>query len=167
MAVSRALRRLLRVLEIEEDQGQLALKSALSELSRLQQLMTSTRTRERDGRQLIVRSAYTGELSDRLAGLEESGRAAKRAASLELGLKNAGLLVAELRKAYLAKRVERRQAEMLIRETETRDALVSRRRAQQDLDDWYLNRLLARKSGAAHNRDDHQNDPSRDVGRKP
>jgi hypothetical protein len=148
MAVSRALRRLLLVLEMEEEQGQLALKSALSELRRLEQLATSARTRERSGRQLVVRSAYTGELSDRLAGLEEARGSAKRAAALEIKIVQAMLQVAALRGAYLAKRVERRQAEMLISEAEAGDVLVSTRRSQQGLDDWYLNRLIARKAGA-------------------
>jgi hypothetical protein len=47
----------------------------------------------------------------------------------------------ERREEYLLKRVERRQAETLIQETEARDAIVDGRRGQQTLDDWYSSRL--------------------------
>jgi hypothetical protein len=39
------------------------------------------------------------------------------------------------------KRVERKQAEALIQETEARDAVEANRHSQQALDDWYRNRL--------------------------
>jgi hypothetical protein len=42
---------------------------------------------------------------------------------------------------YLAKRVERRQAETLIEEAQAQNALDAGRRSQQALDDWFLNRL--------------------------
>jgi hypothetical protein len=42
-----------------------------------------------------------------------------------------------LRERFLAKRVDRRQAETLIVETEARDAADQSRRGQQALDDWY------------------------------
>jgi hypothetical protein len=47
---------------------------------------------------------------------------------------------------FLAKRVERRQAETLIHEIEAQDAVIAGRRSQQALDDWYLNRLQATKN---------------------
>ena len=39
------------------------------------------------------------------------------------------------------KRVERRQAETLIHETEAQEVIESGRRGQQSLDDWYSSRL--------------------------
>jgi hypothetical protein len=48
---------------------------------------------------------------------------------------------ADLREVFLAKRVERRQAETLLREAESRQALEADRRTQHSLDDWYLSRL--------------------------
>ena len=68
MAVSRALRRLLRVLEIEEEQSRLALESAVGELGILEHSLTATRTRERSGRRLVISSAQSGELPDRGRG---------------------------------------------------------------------------------------------------
>ena len=43
----------------------------------------------------------------------------------------------QLRALLLEKRVERRQAETLIEETEARDAVEENRRSQQAIDDWF------------------------------
>ena len=143
MAVSRALRRLLRVLEIQEDQCRLALESAVSELVHLERSLASVGERDQSGRKLIHASAQSGELADRLAGIEETRAARRRAEALLPRIADAQLNVESLRQAFLDKRVESRQAETLIRETAARDALVAGRRSQQALDDWYLNRLHA------------------------
>jgi len=45
--------------------------------------------------------------------------------------------VFRLRQEFLSKRVERLQAETLIKETEAQDAIESGRRSQQVLDDWF------------------------------
>jgi hypothetical protein len=141
MAVSRAMRRLLRVLEIEEEQSRLVLESALGELQRLRRALAATTERDRRGRRLVAASAHSGELPDRLAGLEETSTARRHAAALTPKIAEMELDVAERREAYLAKRVERRQAETLIQETEARDAVEAGRRGQRTLDDWFLNRL--------------------------
>jgi hypothetical protein len=143
MAVSRALRRLLRVLDIEEEQRRLVLESAQGELGRLERSMTAAQEQERSGRELVVASAHSGELPDRLAGIEESRAARRRAAALAPRIADAEVEATAMRQAFLAKRVERRQAETLISEAEARDALVASRRGQQSLDNWYLNRLHA------------------------
>ncbi len=57
MAVSRALRRLLRIRELEEEQSRLALESALGELNRLKHALTATAERDRRGRRLVEASA--------------------------------------------------------------------------------------------------------------
>ncbi len=87
-------------------------------------------------------SAHSGELPDRLAGLEET-----RAASA--ACRGAGVRGSRMRswtwprcgRSFWARRVERRQAETLIRETEARDAIEAGRRGQQALDDWYGNKM--------------------------
>ena len=140
MAVSRALRRLLRVLEIEEEQSRAALESALSGLRHLEQALAAAAERDRGGRRRVAASAYTGQLPDRLAGLEETRAAARHATSLVPRIADAKLGLEAAREDFLAKRVERRQAETLIREAEARDAVETTRRAQQALDDWYRNR---------------------------
>jgi flagellar biosynthesis chaperone FliJ len=141
MAVSRALRRLLRIRDIEEEQCRLALESAVGERNRLEHALTMTGERERRGRQLVKTSVHTSELRDRLAGLEEARAATRLAAALGPRIAEAELDVAALRREYLFKRVERRQADTLIQETEARDAIEANRRNQQALDDWHGNRV--------------------------
>ncbi len=138
MAVSRAMRRLLRVLEIQEEQYRAALASALADLKRLEGAMAATAERDRGGRRLVVASAGTGELEDRLAGLEETRAAGRRAAALALRITETKLAAGARQQAFLSKRIERRQAETLIRKTESKDEIEAGRRAQQGLDDWFL-----------------------------
>jgi hypothetical protein len=141
MAVSRGLRRLLRIREIEEEQCQMALESATGAFHQLQLALESTFEQGRQGRRLIGASAYSGESQDRLAGLEEIRTAERRAVALAPRIADAQLDVAALREEFLSRRVERRQAETLIKETEARDAVEAGRRSQQDMDDWFGNRL--------------------------
>ncbi|MGC1462329.1 MAG: hypothetical protein WA802_09015 [Terracidiphilus sp.] len=148
MAVSPGLRRLLRVLTIEEEQCRLTLESAIESLRHLERAYAATSSQARSGRQLVVNSAQTGELTDRLAGLEEAHSAKKRAIALLPRLAEAETEVEQCRRTFLAKRVECRQAETLIREAEARDALIAGRRTQQGLDDWYLNRFHGHRNGS-------------------
>jgi flagellar biosynthesis chaperone FliJ len=141
MAVSRALRRLLRIRNLEEEQSRLVLESALGELGRLEHALTATSVRGRRGRRLVEESARTGQLPDRLAGLEETRSAIRHAGALGPRIEAAGDDVTALRREFMAKRVERRQAETLIRETEAEEAIVASRRGQQALDDWHGSRL--------------------------
>lgn len=140
MAVSRALRRLLHIRELEEEQNRLALESAVGELNRLEHARIAAFARERQGRRLVENSAHTGQLPDRLAGLEESRSAALHAVALGPRIDAKGEEVAARRQEFLLKRVERRQAETLIQETEAREAILADRRGQQALDDWYGSR---------------------------
>jgi len=141
MAVSRALRRLLRIRELEEEQSRLALESSLDELHRLEHALTAAFGRERRGRSLVQISAQSGQLTDRLAGLEETRSARIHAGALEPRIDGMGEEVTERRQEFLMKRVERRQAETLIAETEAQEAIEEERRGQQSLDDWYCSRL--------------------------
>jgi hypothetical protein len=141
MAVSRALRRLLNLRRIEEEQTRLALDAALGELNRLRHAREAAAEQDCRGRRLVRLSAHTGEWPDRLAGLEETRAADRRRVALAPGIADAELDVAALRREFLSSRVERRQVETLIQETEARDAIEAGRRSQQGLDDWYGNRL--------------------------
>ncbi len=141
MAVSRSLRRLLRIRNLEEEQSRLALESALGELRHLESALSATVEQDRRGWRLATASASTGELTDRLAGLEETRAASRRAAALGPRIAGAELDVSALRQEFLVMRVERRQAETLITEIEARDAAAAGRRSQQALDDWFGERL--------------------------
>jgi hypothetical protein len=148
MAVSRALRRLLRIRELEEEQCRLALESTLGELNRLECALTATVERDRRGRRLVETSARTGQLPDRLAGLEEARAADRLVAVLEPRIVVKEEEVAERRQQFLLKRVEHRQAETLIQQTEARDAIEAGRSNQQRLDDWYSSRLFRKDADA-------------------
>ena len=161
MAVARAMRRLLQVLEIEEEQARLALESAVGELRLLEQRWEAATERNRKGRRLITASAQSGSLTDRWAGLEEAQAGNRHAAQLMPRIAEAEVVVSLRRQEYLARRVERRQAETLIEEAEARDAAEAGRRGQRALDDWYLNRLHRvererRHSGAGGNAGEQQ-----------
>jgi hypothetical protein len=147
MAVSRALRRLLRIRELEEEQNRLALESASGELNRLERALAAAFERERQGRRLVEASARSNQLMDRFAGLEETRSAGLHAIALGPRIDAKQEDVTARRQEFLAKRVERRQAETLIEETEAREAIESDRRGQQSLDDWYSSRLYR---GGAH-----------------
>lgn len=145
MAASRSLRRLLRVLDLEEEQRRAALESAQSELGRLEHASEAAAVRQRAGRRMVTASVESGRHSDRLAGMAETSAAEHRATLLAPKIAGAEEQVVERRGEYLAKRVERRQAETLVRAAEAEDAIASDRRTQQSLDNLFLNGLF-RKS---------------------
>lgn len=137
MSVLRTLRRLRRVREIEEEQQRLVLEAALADLHTLQGATAHAVEQARNGRRRIALSVQSGDLIDRLAGREEIRIATRREEILQPLLEAASQRVSELRNAYLAVRVERRQAETLIEKVEERERQINIRRVQQDLDDWY------------------------------
>jgi hypothetical protein len=136
----------MQVRELEEELSQAALESAVGDLRRLEAALVAAQERERGGRRQVTASASTGELVDRIAGLEQARAALRDGAALRPRIAEAELEVARRRQEFLAKRMERRQAETLIRKTEAGDAVEAGRRAQRDLDDWFLSRT---RHGAA------------------
>lgn len=149
MAASRALRRLLRIRELEEEQCKLDLESALGEFSRLQGVLTATTERERRGRRLVEAGVRAGQLPDRLAGLEETHAAVRLLAVLGPRIAAKENEVAAMRRQFQSKRVERRQAETLIEDAETQQAIEAERRSQQALDDWYGSRQYCKDGHSA------------------
>jgi flagellar export protein FliJ len=141
VAVSRALLRLLRVLEIEEEQHRMKLEAELGELGLLEHALEGTNQREQHGRRLVGESAHSGELRDRLSGVEETRAARRMADVLKLRVAETEEAVAVLRQHYLAKRVKRRQVETLVEKAEAEEALETERRSQQMLDEWFLSRF--------------------------
>jgi hypothetical protein len=154
MAVSRPLRRLLRVLHAQEEQSRAALEAALAEFERLERAQTAAQERERGGRQLVAASALSADrleqIIGRLAGIEESLAAARVGAVLTTRAAAARDHVTECREEFLARRIDRRQAESLVHKAEAADAVEATRRGQQSLDDWYLNRQHQRRPQADH-----------------
>ncbi len=141
MAASQAMRRLLRVLEIEEEQSRAALDAAIGELRKLEGALRTTREQDRRGRQLVVLSAANGELADRLAGLEESRLACLRVPILKSRIAQSEANVSERRQEFLLRRLDRRKTETMLRQTEAKAATMERRRGQRGLDDLFLTRM--------------------------
>lgn len=148
MAVSRALRRLLHIREIEEEQRRLALEAALHELARLEQALKAANRHQLRGRRLVSLSARSSDPADRLAGLEETSAAARHADHLAMRIESAAEQVAALRQQLLASRVERRQAETILDEAAARESLVASRRGQQAIDDWFAAQRFRRERSA-------------------
>ncbi|MFZ0746949.1 MAG: hypothetical protein WAM85_21270 [Terracidiphilus sp.] len=153
MAVTLAMRRLLHIRELQEEQSRLALESALGELSRLKSALRAAAGRESKGRRLVSTSAQNGELVDRLAGLEETRAAVRQSAAVSAAVESVEVEVAALRQSFLGRRVERRQAETLIQEAEAQDAIDAGRRGQQSLDDWRRSRAFPANQRAGQIRD--------------
>jgi len=140
MAVSQGVRRLLNVLKIEEEQCQAEMESTLGDLRRLEQALMATQEREREARRLVSASVASGEIADRLAGLEESRAALSRAALLKPKIAEAGAAASARQRDFLLKRVERRQAEAVIRRAEAQAAIEAGRRDQRQQDEWFLSK---------------------------
>ena len=159
MAVSRPLQRLVSIRKLQEEQSRLALESALAELNRLRSALKAAAARDRRGRELVSASAQTGELPDRLAGLEEIGAADRQSKVISTRIEHTELAVAQLRQKFLLQRVERRQAETLIQETQAQDALESNRRGQQELDNWHRSRSFRTKEKTREAKDSQLESP--------
>ncbi len=137
MPVSKALRRLLHVRDVEEEQHRLRLESALSELLVLQRARLSANSRARGGRALLVAAVRAAEITDRTAALVECQAGIQCASALALTISVAESNVLHLRETYLQKRLERRQAQTLVEEADVQEAVESGRRGQQVLDAAY------------------------------
>jgi flagellar biosynthesis chaperone FliJ len=107
-------------------------------LRRLEGALQGSEQWDRRGRLLVTTSAGTGEFLDRLAGLEETLAAHRHAAALKPKIVEAERSVTSRKNEFLGKRIERRQAETLIEKTETEDKIEAGRRAQRDVDGWFL-----------------------------
>jgi hypothetical protein len=138
MPVSNALKRLLRIRDLEQEQHRIMLESALGELRLLEEALARASARERDGRSSFAASVRTRELTERHSARVETTIGSHHAHSLEPRIARAEAEAAFRRQEYLLKRMERRQAETLIRATEAADAVEKARQSQQALDDRYL-----------------------------
>ncbi len=142
MSVSCALRRLLRIRELEEEQSRNALDSAQGELVQLEAALNAARAREQFGRRLVSDSAWSGEPEDWFAGLAESRFAAHHAVALSDRIESVEPEIEELRQTFLSRRVERLQSETLIKEAEELVHFEADRRSQRALDDGHGSRIF-------------------------
>ena|SRR6202044_3696471 len=140
MAAPRAMRRLLRVLELEEEQCRALMEAAVADLKQLENALTAAGDRERKGRRLVAASVTTGALADRVAGLEESRLAQMHHLTLKPSIAEAEVIAGSRRQEFLGKRAERRQVETVVEKARADEARDAGRRSQRALDDWFLRR---------------------------
>lgn len=133
--------RLFCVREIEEEQRRAVLESALGELQALEVALAAGHLRKRDGEALLARSIGSSEFADRMAAQIEVAAARRRIAAIAPRLAAAEIAAAGARQEYLAKRLERRQAQTLIEGAHNLHSLESGRRDQQTLDETYGSRI--------------------------
>lgn len=137
MRAPKALERLLRVRGVEEEQRRLSLETAAARLKSLQKASEAALESEKQGRSRQTVGMISGSIADRQAGVVEEESARRRALSLKARIVAAEQEAAARRREYLEKRVERRQAEILVEKAAAREELESGRKTQQQVDDWY------------------------------
>lgn len=148
MAVSQNLRRLHSIRESEERQHRAEMELALAELRRLQGVRNFTLKRARNARALAASSVRSGEQIERIAALEELTAAERSMNFLAVSIEAAATNVLLTRRAFLSKRMERRQVESLLETERARAASETRRKSQFALDDWYLSRRIRTSNSA-------------------
>ncbi len=163
MPVSNALKRLLRIRDLEQEQHRRALESALSELRRLEDALERASVRERGGRSefaagVLDQNPQFDQDSDQeshakplalQSALVETAIGQNHAQALAPRISRATAQAALRQREFLLKRMERRQAETLIRETEATDAIEATRQGQKNADDWFLARSRSDRRDSA------------------
>src|SRR5581483_7055528 len=125
MSRRKTLERLLRIREIQEEQKKLRLDAAQATLKSLQRARDAAAEMERGGRALAAESVISGELADRQAGLMQTEFARRRARMLAPWIASTQKETVELRRDFMDKRMQRRQAETLVGLEDTRDKVES------------------------------------------
>jgi len=137
LASIRILGRLLRLRELEEDQGRLLLKAAAVVREELSGEMTDAIEEAELGRRTFHFGVERSDSIDRAAGLVASGAGERLREHLKPRLRAAELELERQRTEFLNRRTSRLQVETLEAEARLLENADAGRRAQQMLDDWY------------------------------
>jgi hypothetical protein len=168
MSDARRLRRLHALRMIEEQNQASLLDAAASELRRLNEALNGTRIRDANGRDLLSAGVRSGEMLDRIAGLEESASAARVSCVINERLRRGEGEFRQIREQFLLKRLERSQAETLFHSAVEREAQEALRKGQIALDDWHLRRgTQAAKDAGARLTDGKFSEPTEEIRRIP
>lgn len=150
MPVSTALRRLLRIRDIQEGQHRQALESALSELHSLENALVACHQHACAGREVVVASVDQPDTTDRAAAQVEIASSERRAVVLVPHIQSAIVHASAAHQVFLETRMERRQAESLVESAEAADAVQDLRRGQQTMDDWFGGKRYREMSKSKH-----------------
>lgn len=142
MPVSRALRNLLKVRNLETEQRRVMLKSAMSELHVLQDALAHARTRRTGARAAALELGLLDVL-DRSAFLLQQDTEARLEKALEIRRSDASERAEDARVQFMQKRTEQRQAETLVQAAEKRETADMERRLQRTIDEQHMRRASA------------------------
>ncbi len=142
MAASKALHRLLGIRQAEEDYSQSEMKNAMAELQRLALAQETAYERGNRARALVASSAQTGELIDRIAGLQEMTTASRLQRVLVELIDAAKEKAEQKNQNLLARRLARRQVETLVEAKSAEARAETNRKTQLALDDWHRSQRI-------------------------
>lgn len=137
MSRVRVLRRLCELRALEEQQAAGHYEMAVENLHRLLRAFDTSCRRSREGRRLLSASMESSEVHDRLFGINEMNSVARLSSKLQQLIRDAEAAVESSRDRFVAKRIEKGQAESLVDTASKAAALELLRRNQLGLDDWH------------------------------
>ena len=137
MPVSKALRSLLKIRHLQEGQEKAALDSALGYLNAVENAIGNSKNREREAREQITQDgSEDAEIAFRSSDLQSSIEH-QRQSVLAVQQSQTQERVDLARADYLSRRMERRQAEIVVEGAQKREEAVAGRRLQRSIDDWF------------------------------
>jgi len=140
MARKQVLLRLLRLRELEEEQGRLELESSAGIRDRVDREHQVALAQRSLGRDMFRDGIGTSDIARRNGGIVEIAFANQRRGLLEIRLNAAESELARQRVEFLNLRAARMQVETLADKVKKLEQVETDRRAQQMLDDWYGHR---------------------------
>jgi flagellar export protein FliJ len=147
MSSGKALPRLLRLRQLEEEQARLELEAQL--MARNMALERQQRIVERQDseRREFEEAVQHARTADRTGAVMELGLILDQRLWAEKSLAAAESAVDRSRATFLQKRIGRRQVESLVEEQALLAREEANRRDQQQLDDWYGRRRSGKTGG--------------------
>src|SRR5579871_2434416 len=142
MAPSIGLQRLLDLREAEEARSRQDLERAVAELRQLEGSLMAARKRRVAARKLVASSAETGEVIDRIAGLQVLDNVDLLERVILQRIDEATKEAHRKRQEVMNRRIARRQVEAIVDARMTDARLQANRTSQSALDDWYRTQKL-------------------------
>lgn len=156
MASDKSLHRLLGIRKAEEKSSQTEMETAIAELQQLESAYAMAQERGKRACTLLASSAQTGELMDRIAGLQEMTTVGRLQRMLVEMINRAEEKAENKRQETLARRLARRQVEILVDAKLAKTIAETNRKAQSGLDDWHRSQRkpATQKASTQHNDSD-------------
>jgi len=154
MVSPKSLDRLLGIRKAEERCSQTEMETAIAELQHLQSAYAMADERGKRARTLFASNAHTGELMDRIAGLQEMTTVGRLQRTLVKMIEMAEEKAENKRRETLARRLARRQVEIVVDTKLAQARAEANRKSQSALDDWHRSqRKPATQKASAHHID--------------